>query len=597
MFCTLPFRHHGAALTSIAAILCTLAAGCASVTVKKVPSPTQYETWSDDDQRMADQMEGVRFYLPRPFVNVFESFPIATDVYIASGVASADGKYVYISSITPMSTRSDITLADGGVSTKVVANVPTAFLLHPRDPARAGRPTPNTNDPLAETRSDAPDGKTPGVPDILKPIADATGAGSPAKKAAERAEVAAKRAEAAAIRAERASGMASTGSNDASASKTGQSTRKVTNNNGAFAYLPMRGNMDLVYLPDFDEQYVVTSKSNLGNAEFQMNLGQGWSLQGFDSFTDNSELTKRVFDVIDTAITAAKTGLSMVFPPAGAADALGALRSDTFLTPDEINRAIVQPGTPVTLKIVVVHYAAKGLYPVIKPRELKSLAPSSLLIDLFAKGGTTPSFLDEPTINAAMDNFDTMQRRFTVPIYPYQYISFNTFRFMAIEVLTPSGLPFGNLYDKTGTTGDAGDRQAADLAELINRLIGNAANPPPPAPTTTDPCSKAAVSAALKALGNENFRNALTEGLQADAALALSTTTVARLGLELTAAPAGKKFSNVTANIKLTPAVPEDKQEVTKDFIAAAIAAKIKSNAKVANCFEDNLEVQFVLIP
>ena len=30
------------------------------------------------------------------------------------------------------------------------------------------------------------------------------------------------------------------------------------------------------------------------------------------------------------------------------------------------------PGTPVTLKVVIVHYAAKGLYPVIKPRELKS---------------------------------------------------------------------------------------------------------------------------------------------------------------------------------------------------------------------------------
>src|SRR5437016_1705056 len=86
--------------------------GCASVRVQKVPTPTQYGHWTDDMQRRADEMRGIRFYLPRPFVNVFESFPIRTDVYLADGVVSADGKYVLIKRIRGESELSKISVGE-----------------------------------------------------------------------------------------------------------------------------------------------------------------------------------------------------------------------------------------------------------------------------------------------------------------------------------------------------------------------------------------------------------------------------------------------------------------------------------------------------
>ncbi|KAB2835315.1 MAG: hypothetical protein F9K48_04500, partial [Candidatus Brocadia sp.] len=63
-------------------------AGCAEVKIRKVPTPTQYGHWTDIMQHKSDNIKGFRFYLPRPFINVFESFPIRTDVYIADGVVS-----------------------------------------------------------------------------------------------------------------------------------------------------------------------------------------------------------------------------------------------------------------------------------------------------------------------------------------------------------------------------------------------------------------------------------------------------------------------------------------------------------------------------
>lgn len=80
-------------------VTASIIAGCAEVKIRKVPTPTQYSHWDDLMQRKADNINGFRFYLPRPFINVFESFPIRTDIYIADGVVSPDGKYVIIKKV------------------------------------------------------------------------------------------------------------------------------------------------------------------------------------------------------------------------------------------------------------------------------------------------------------------------------------------------------------------------------------------------------------------------------------------------------------------------------------------------------------------
>lgn len=412
-------------------------AGCADVSVNKIPTPTQYVVWTDEMQREADSMEGFRYYLPRPFLNVFESFPVRADIYIADGIVSPDGKYVIIKSVRANSGL--VPYMAGAVNAQVpnrIIGMPDDALVSDAIDAQSGT-AESALDAAAETaRTTVPTGVAPGV----TPSAPAATPAAPPP--------------------------------------TGISRRGVTNDNGAVAYQPMRGNFDIAYLPDFEEQYVVSSSAGLGNADFELNLGQGWSLQGFNSLTDNSALNQRIFDFLDTASQLAQTAGAAAFgvPPVGAlAPGVTDLiepQSGQAVSDDDARGT---PGDDVSLKIVVVHYAAKGLYPIVKPRELqeriKTQGSYHLFFDIFNLIDlSTPATEFDPTaIERSQRDVPKETGKFTVPRYPYQYISFNTFRYMAIEVLTPDGLPFGTLYDKTGTQGDAGDRQAIDLGEVIAR--------------------------------------------------------------------------------------------------------------------------------
>ncbi len=483
---TLLRRPASAAALSLSAL--ALAAGlasCAKVTVRKVPTPTQYVGLDKDEtnalQKKADAMEGVRFYLPRPFVSVFESFPIGTDIYIAHGTVSPDGEYVYINSITPLTTRVDVTRPAAASQVVSFPPVPRGNIFRPTAPANGGPTRSDGVRPQSESGA-KPDAAPTSIDERIKKLEDLLAASEARATAADKAQKDAEKTldevrdiAAGASDEKKEDGAAGRDSGSTSApgaGTTGRNSRTVTNSNGAFAYTPLRGNFDIVYLPDFEEQYVVSSQANLGNASFQMNMGQGWSLQGFNSISDNTELNKRIFALIDKASElaslAADAGLAALFPPAGVASAASGL-----IRPQSEQAVELPKGTPVSLKIVVVQYAAKGLYPVIKPRELKGTPQSQLFIDLYASRDAAGRLLafNAEAIDRAIDHYDQLQRRFTVPVYPYQYVSFNTFRYVAIEALTPAGSDYGDLYDKTGTAGDPGDRQVADLADLIRELL------------------------------------------------------------------------------------------------------------------------------
>ena len=408
-------------LPNVALIVVLLVvAACSTVTVEKVPTPSQYVVWTDRMQAAADDMEGLRFYLPRPFLNVFESFPVRTDIYLAEGVVSADGRFVIIRHMWDENGNSKFPpgLYEGlAIESKAIS---TSSNIQ----AQGGT---GDEEPKAEADDDQAAATLPGiVPQPTAPSPQTT---------------------------------------DAS---TGQDRRGVSNDNSAYAYQPMRGNMDLVYLPDFDEQYVVSSSAGLGDAEFQINLGQGWSLQGFNSLADNSRLNDRIFDIIDSASQIAK---SNAFAAARLPPVPAPLPGTTAIAPQSgTEDSTFVAGTPVSLKIVIVHYAAKGLYPIIKPRELQQRLISHsgstyhLWFDIFNWVPlTTPSStFDTGAITRAQQSIANVTGKFSVPRYPYQFISFSTFRYMAIETLTPGAHPFGTLYDKTGTQGDPGDRRLAD---------------------------------------------------------------------------------------------------------------------------------------
>lgn len=419
-------------LKMIAVIFLTstiILSGCARVDVQKVPTITQYVHWTDDMQKKADRIKGIRFYLPRPFINVFESFPIRTDIYIAKGKVSPDGKYVIIREVR----------AESGLSS-YIAGVQEGTQIVNRDiqdiDKEAAKEIIKAQASIEEDAAKAAKTTVPtGVAGIAPPTPSAAPEAQP---------------------------------------RTGMSGRQVTNDNSAFAYQPLRGNFDIVYLPDFEEQYAVRDLAGLGNTEFALNLGQGWSLQGLNSLADNSALNQRIFDLIDTSIRMAKAAAQAAIgvPPVAALPS-GLTEIIKPQAGKEMDDGI--PGTDVSLKIVVIHYAAKGLYPIIKPREIQERTTQKtprMFLGLFQRSPIWYSDYDSKTaLQQARQAIKSETGKFTVPRYPYQYLSFNTFRYMALEVIKPDSPPYGTLYDKTGTTGDPGDRQTIDLGATIRSSI------------------------------------------------------------------------------------------------------------------------------
>lgn len=105
--------------------------GCADVSVRKVPTPAQYDNWDDPKQAQADAIEGVRYYLPRPYVAVKKEFPFSSKTFLIHGTLSADGHTVVLDGVNkPM--RKDLGLMDSK------AQLPVYQLLRRRSPIPRG---------------------------------------------------------------------------------------------------------------------------------------------------------------------------------------------------------------------------------------------------------------------------------------------------------------------------------------------------------------------------------------------------------------------------------------------------------------------------
>ncbi len=172
--------------------------GCSSVEITKVPSKTQYSSWDDEQQRRVDSIKGVRYYMPRPYVNVYEPFLVNSTSYIVSGNVSADGS-IRLNELKPGAPEELRDLIGIYLSSKVILGTSTI---------------------IGEQGSEADDGAPASTPTSTEK--------------------------------EDKSGVET--------SKPGKDKLTVTNNNKAFAITPLRRYYDVVYLPDFDEQYAVSRK-------------------------------------------------------------------------------------------------------------------------------------------------------------------------------------------------------------------------------------------------------------------------------------------------------------------------------------------------
>lgn len=396
------FKLRAIALAAAAIAVLT---SCSSVQVIKVTGNTQ--------------PEGIPFYLPRPYVQVFEPFVIGSKAYLVSGKLSPDGKYLLIDNSTDQLDgllKSDLT-KEG--QSRVPVNIIRRSGSTPAAPGLSGRAQGETETPASPTPP------TPPTP----PAAPASAAS--------------------------AAGAASA---PTESQPSGMFNVSVTNTTSLFPPTLGRRFFDVVWMPDFDEKYVVQGKAGLGNANIGITMTQGWGLYGLDARIDNSALVKPLLDLYSTSLDAlGKLARSKIFP---AGDVTGGGAQGAIETRD------LPPGARVTIKVTRVQVVAPGLYPVLKPQET-----------------TVPA-------EVARDPRDLVIHH--IPQRPYTNVAFNTYEVVILEAARPTGDAPMNLqryFDQTGPDGalvtptpangltsDGGGGPAintADLERKTNTLLAN----------------------------------------------------------------------------------------------------------------------------
>lgn len=361
--------------------------GCASVKTRKIDSNGQ-----------PTGPNGIRFYLPRPYVVVTEPFVIGSDVYLLRGHLTPDSQHVVIDAADPE--------IDGVLKSYLLADpkrevrIPAASIkLLPSNqdarwsPQATESEAAEEGEPERSASSEAGDegGKQP---DESKPD-DPTKPGDPTKpdKAADTP-------------------------GEAEAPSTGVIGTKVENDPNTFSITPLKRYFDIAWLPDFDEQYVVTGKAGLGNASIGVRLGQGWSLQGLETTADNSKMTDTLTalwgDAIKSLYALAKSKYAL---PAAF---LGGAQAQTEGQP---TLATATGGIPVTIKLTIARVAAPGLYPILKPKELACLTGSD--------GKDALTCLPVADYKS--------QQNVVLPVPPLTNVAFNVYRLIVLEAARPDG--------------------------------------------------------------------------------------------------------------------------------------------------------------
>jgi hypothetical protein len=294
-------------------------AGCAGLDYVKVPTATQHDSWTDRDQHKADAMKGVRYYLPRPFLHLKESIPVAQRVAFISFHLDPDQKvYVldlpenaptWVTSVAPKKISITQALAATLASTQVAAARP-----------EAGTPGAETGPAPAEA---------PAPPSTLK------------------------------------------------------ATTGFTNQSDPVTALSAK--MDVVYLPDFEEQYVIRPRTGLGKADIETRLRNGWAAEVFSQNLDNSQVIPYVIKQVEQASQAAAgiattwMPMAMGLPPGTSPATLlelmgvrpGAAKMEAGAVGEATGIAEQMLGNVLLFKIAEVRVAQPGIYPVLKPREIK----------------------------------------------------------------------------------------------------------------------------------------------------------------------------------------------------------------------------------
>ncbi|MFI5300806.1 MAG: hypothetical protein ACHREM_22205, partial [Polyangiales bacterium] len=116
---------------------------------------------------------------------------------------------------------------------------------------------------------------------------------------------------------------------------------------------------DVIYMPDFDEQYAIDIDGRYSDAELKFALANGWMLESVDEKVDNSAFKTFLLQ------QAGKT-----------LDVLRSLGSMAAGLPTTGLQGQPSAGTNVLVRARTISYVVPGVYPVLKPKELTACQTS-----------------------------------------------------------------------------------------------------------------------------------------------------------------------------------------------------------------------------
>lgn len=153
------------------------------------------------------------------------------------------------------------------------------------------------------------------------------------------------------------------GSTTAATSTSGEVTAPDITEREAVAP-PLGGKMEIVFLPDLDEQYAIQHKNKLARSDIKLRFKDGWELTDVSADIDNTTVAIELLNTIDGAIDSAKrVALASIDRQARVLEAA---------TPPSPGRALAGEGLSglLSIKLVERSYIRPGLYRVQKPWEM-----------------------------------------------------------------------------------------------------------------------------------------------------------------------------------------------------------------------------------
>lgn len=448
----------GVALLGLGLVL-----GCARVDVRKIPARGSYTQWDDERQRQSDSIQGIRYYMPRPYLAVSDAFVVGGGDFYVTGTLDPKENVVRVStnrlpeylkrhfatdescgkSFVPAEAirvkrvdssdgvrRAAAQAAEGGEATAAPAGEKKYAV---GDAVIAGRCTPPIATAKTSTillsvtlKKDAKLKEISAAQCCLIPL-EKDGSPNPSKTIAINVDASPTSVPfdpgskdgvyearvrpsdligcefyAAGLRlqaVETGTGAAAAQvpilyySSDAvlSAGNLGKkadapkkdkettSEEEPAKSTAAFAasgnpqtdpLVKVNKTFDVLYLPDFDEQYAVNVSAGLGTAKSKIALENGWLLESTETAIDNREVGKFVFKQIEKFTDIAAAVLkSELLPVASAAD----LASDATAAEMAASHADGGGAAPLRTLLLRVSYvlvASPGMYPILKPGEV-----------------------------------------------------------------------------------------------------------------------------------------------------------------------------------------------------------------------------------